>query len=200
MHRALTNGSKHWTDSDVRAVFANRLVPLLAGGCFSEPLEWNTVALANWWGGLHALYFMGSWITGLVDNVTDLGVFSLPPPTGTTTGIVFGGDYFFVPKYTTHQTEALILLKYLASKDGQTIQVKQGGHIATALGVPLSDYPAVDRGVAQLMNGVDILSDLDDTIGGTFQTNFWSQLQLLWVSPNQLDSVLASIQSKMPAS
>ena len=49
------------------------------------------------------------------------------------------------------------------------------------------------------MNGVEILSDLDDTIGGQFQTNFWSQLQLLWVSPNQLDSVLASIQAKVSA-
>src|SRR5437667_4708153 len=87
MHRALTNGSKHWTDSDVRAVFANRLVPLLAGGCFSEPLEWNTVALANWWGGLHALYFMGSWITGLVADPSDLGVFSLPAQAGTARGI-----------------------------------------------------------------------------------------------------------------
>ena len=200
MHRALTNGTKHWTDPDVRAIFTDRLVPLLAGGCFSEPLEWNTVALTNWWHGLHALYFMGSWITGLVDNTTDLGVFSLPPPTGTSTGIVFAGDYFFIPKYTTHLTEAQQLFGYLASKDGQTIQVEQGGHIATALGVPLSDYPAVDRGVAQLMNGVQILSDLDDTIGGQFQTNFWSQLQLLWVSPGQLDAVLASIQSKMPAS
>ena len=45
-----------------------------------------------------------------------------------------------------------------------------------------------------------ILSDLDDSIGGQFQTNLWSQLQLLWVSPGQLDAVLASIQSKMPAS
>src|SRR5437879_3388281 len=143
---------------------------------------------------------MSSCITRLNDKPTNLYVFSQPTLTGTTTWIVFGGDYFFVPKYTTHQTEALILLKYLASKDGQTIQVKQGGHIATALGVPLSDYPTVDRGVAQLMNGVVILSDLDDTIGGKFQTNFWSQLQLLWVSPNQMDSVLAAIQAKMPAS
>ncbi|TMA05992.1 MAG: carbohydrate ABC transporter substrate-binding protein [Methanobacteriota archaeon] len=200
MHRALTNGTKHWTDPDVRAIFTDRLTPLLAGGCFSEPLEWNTVALTNWWGNLHALYFMGSWITGLVPDPSDLGVFSLPAPAGTTTGIVFGGDYFFVPKYTAHLTEAQQLFSYLASKDGQTIQVEQGGHIATALGVPLSDYPAVDRGVAQLMNGVQILSDLDDSIGGQFQTNLWSQLQLLWVSPGQLDAVLASIQSKMPAS
>jgi multiple sugar transport system substrate-binding protein len=198
MHRALTNKTKSWTSPDVRAVFADRLVPLLAGKCFSEPLEWNTVALTNWWGGLHALYFMGSWITGLVSNATDLGVFSLPPLSGTTRGIVFAGDYFFVPKYTAVPNEARKLADFLAGKVGQDYQVKQGGHIATALGVPLADYPAVDRGVAQLMNGVEILSDLDDTIGGTFQTNFWSQLQLLWVSPNQLDSVLASIQSKVP--
>jgi len=198
MHRALMNKTKAWTAPDVRAVFADRLVPLLAGKCFSEPLEWNTVALTNWWGGLHALYFMGSWITGLVSNTTDLGVFSLPPLTGTARGIVFAGDYFFVPKYTAIPTEAKQLAEWLAGKDGQDFQVKQGGHIATALGVPLADYPAVDRGVAQLMNGVEILSDLDDTIGGSFQTNFWSQLQLLWVSPNQLDSVLASIQAKVP--
>ncbi len=200
MHRALVAGTKSWTDADVRAVFADRLVPLLAGGCLSEPLEWNTVALTNWWGGLHALYFMGSWITGLVDDPSDLGVFSLPPPQGTTTGIVFGGDYFFIPKYTTELAEAQQLFQWLAGSEGQTIQVQQGGHIATALGIPLSEYPAVDQGVAQLMTGVEILSDLDDVIGGEFQTTFWSQLQLLWVSPDQLDSVLAAIQAKMPAS
>ena len=199
MHRALMNKTKAWTAPDVRAIFADRLVPLLAGRCFSEPLEWNTVALTNWWGGLHALYFMGSWITGLVSNATDLGVFSLPAESGITRGIVFAGDYFFVPKYTANPTEANQLAEWLAGNEGQDYQVKQGGHIATALGVPLSDYPAVDRGVAQLMNGVQILSDLDDTIGGTFQTTFWSQLQLLWVSPNQLDSVLAAIQAKVPA-
>jgi multiple sugar transport system substrate-binding protein len=199
MHRALMNKTKAWTSPDVRAVFADRLVPLLAGKCFSEPLEWNTVALTNWWGGLHGLYFMGSWITGLVSNTTDLGVFSLPSLAGTTRGMVFAGDYFFVPRYTANPTEAKQLAEFLAGRDGQDYQVKQGGHIATALGVPLADYPTVDRGVAQLMNGVEILSDLDDVVGGTFQTNFWSQLQLLWVSPNQLDSVLASIQSKVSA-
>jgi len=199
MHRDLMAKTKAWTASDVRAVFADRLIPLLAGKCFSEPLEWNTVALTNWWGGLHALYFMGSWITGLVADPSDLGVFSLPAQAGITRGIVFAGDYFFVPKYTANLAEAQQLAGWLAGKDGQTYQVRQGGNIATALNVPSSEYPAVDRGVANLTNGVDILSDLDDTIGGDFQTNFWSQLQLLWVSPGQLDAVLASIQSKVPA-
>jgi len=112
---------------------------------------------------------------------------------------VFAGDYFFVPKYTANLAEAQQLAGWLAGKDGQTYQVRQGGNIATALNVPSSEYPAVDRGVANLTNGVDIRSDLDDTIGGDFQTNFWSQLQLLSVSPGQLDAVLASLQSKVPA-
>lgn len=199
MHRDLLSGTKDWTDADVRAIFADRLVPLLAGGCFSEPLEWNTVALTNWWGGLHGLYFMGSWITGLVADPDDLGVFALPIDAGTTRGMVFGGDYYFIPKYTANQADAQALFDYLASAEGQTIQVQQGGHVATAMGVPLSEYPLVDRGVAQLMTDVEILSDLDDFIGGDFQQTFWNQLQLLWVSPDQLDSVLARIQAEMTA-
>jgi multiple sugar transport system substrate-binding protein len=199
MHRDLMAKTKAWTASDVRAVFADRLVPMLAGGCFSEPLAWNTVALTNWWEGLHGLYFMGSWITGLVANATDLGVFPLPPQTGTTRGVVFAGDYFFIPRYTANLAEAQQLAEWLAGRDGQTYQVRQGGHIATALGVPLIEYPAVDREVAQRMQGVEILSDLDDVIGGEFQTTLWSQLQLLWVSPDQLDAVLAAIQAKVPA-
>lgn len=199
MHRALANKTKAWTAGDVRAVFADRLVPLLAGGCFSEPLAWNTVALTNWWEGLHGLYFMGSWITGLVSNVSDLGVFALPLPSGTTRGVVFGGDYFFIPKYTTIPAEAHQLAEWLAGPEGQGYQVMQGGHVATATGVPLSAYPPVDRGVADILTGVEILSDLDDTIGGEFQTTLWSQLKLLWVSPGQLDSVLAAIQAKVPA-
>src|SRR2546423_46189 len=119
MHRALMNKTKAWTAPDVRTIFADRLVPLLAGKCFSEPLEWNTVALTNWWGGLHALYFMGSWITGLVSNATDLGVFSLPAESGITRGIVFAGDYFFVPKYTANPTEANQLAEWLAGHKGQ---------------------------------------------------------------------------------
>src|SRR5207249_11887398 len=106
---------------------------------------------------------------------------------------------FLVPKDPADLCEAKQLAGLVGGKDGQKYPVRQGRNLGTGLNGPSSEYPAVDRSVANLTNGVDILSDLDDTIGGDFQTNFWSQLQLLWVSPGQLDAVLASIQSKVPA-
>jgi hypothetical protein len=57
----------------------------------------------------------------------------------------------------------------------------------------------VDAKVAQTLVGKDVLPDLDDTKGTTFQNNFWSQLKGLWTSPNpaaDLNSILDAIQSK----
>ena len=116
-----------------------------------------------------------------------------------TPGVVFGADYFFIPKYTTKLDAAKQLLRYLASKDGQTVQVKQGGHIATVLGIDTNAYPPVDRVVAQTLTGKDVLPDLDDTKGDPFQANFWSQLKALWTSADpagDLNTILAAIQSK----
>src|SRR5437899_11183696 len=83
MHKALANRTLAWTDAKVQAVFQNYLVPTLQNGFWTQPLTWNDPAvLASWWGGTtpptHPLYFMGSWITGMVPNPNDLGVFSLP--------------------------------------------------------------------------------------------------------------------------
>jgi len=201
MHRNLTAGSQMWTSAPVRAVFANRLVPLLAAGDFSAPLTWDSTAIQGWWSGSYALYFMGSWITGMTPPVdsSDLDVFSLPPAPGVTGGIVFAADYFFIPTYTTKVAAATQLLRYLASAAGQTVQVSQGGHLATVLGVQASAYPTVDRKVAALLTGKDVLVDLDDTKGDPFQSNFWSQLKGLWTSPSpagDLDSILTAIQSQ----
>jgi multiple sugar transport system substrate-binding protein len=141
---------------------------------------------------------MGSWITGMVADPNDLGVLALPPETGTETGMVFAGDYFFIPKYTRHRGAAILLFQFLASAEGQTVQVRQGGHIATAEGVPSDAYPAIDRQVADLLVGREVLSDLDDVIGGEFQTNFWSQLQSMWTNPAEWEQRLADIEAKAP--
>ncbi|MCR4425856.1 MAG: ABC transporter substrate-binding protein [Firmicutes bacterium] len=190
LHRSLAAGSISWTDPVVRGIFEGRLVPLLKAGYFSEPIEW-TMALDLWWGGDYALYFMGSWITGMVKDPNDLGVFSLPGAMG----VVFATDYAFVPAYTKAPAEAKRLLEFLGTK-GQEIQVKQGGHIATYANVALDAYPPVDRGVANLLRGRVALSDLDDTVGGEFQTAFWDQLKLLWVSPGRVGEVLDTLQRK----
>ena len=190
MTRDLIAGKMSWTDPKVRAVFENRLVPLLKAGYFSEPIEW-TMAADLWWAGDYVLYFMGSWITGMVKDPADLGVFTLPGARG----LVFATDYAFVPAYTKYPAEARKLLAFLATR-GQTLQVAAGGHIATYAGAPLDAYPAVDRGIAALLKGVEALPDLDDTIGGEWQPAFWDQLKLLWVSPARVGEVLETLQRK----
>ncbi|UCE15867.1 MAG: carbohydrate ABC transporter substrate-binding protein [Candidatus Bathyarchaeota archaeon] len=192
LQKDLLAGDVSWTSTEVRAIFADRLVPLLAGN-FSEPIDWTT-GVELLWEEEYALYFMGSWITGMVDDPDDLGVFSLPG----VEGFVFAADYFFIPAYTEHPEEAKELLDFLVSEEAQSVQVAQGGHLATNLDVPLTAYPVVDKRVAELMVGKELLLDLDDTIGGEFQTTLWSQLRLLWTSPTALDSVLAAIEAKAP--
>ena len=189
----LINGTASWIGDPVRGIFEDYLVPLLDAGYFSEPIEWTT-ALDQWWQGDYALYFMGSWITGMVDDPSDLGVFSLPG----CEGLVFAADYFFIPKYTQYPDEAKELFKFLASSEAQRLQVAQGGHIATNIEVSLDSYPEVDRRVASLTVGKNVLPDLDDSIGGEFQATFWDQLKLLWVSPQSLDDVLQAIEAVAP--
>src|SRR2546425_622493 len=104
-------------------------------------------------------------------------------------------DYFFVPKYGLHQDLGKRLAAFLGSEAAQEEQVKQGGHIATAAGVPASAYPTVDARVAGLLQGKVVLSDLDDTIGNPFQGKFWSELQKLWATPAQWQTILAEIQA-----
>jgi multiple sugar transport system substrate-binding protein len=193
LQRDLIAGTVNWTSTEVRTIFEDRIVPLLEAGYFSEPTEWTT-AVDLWWDGDYALYFMGSWITGMVKNATDLGVFSLP----TSGGMVFAADYFFIPAYTKYPDEAKELAAFLSSAVAQRLQVAEGGHIATALGVSLTEYPALDAQIASLTVGVDIVRDLDDSIGGVFQTTFWDQLKLLWVAPEELDDVLVALQAVAP--
>ena len=185
----LLNHSIHWNDPKVKEIFTDKLAALLKENYFGEPSEW-TMVLEKWWNGDYGLFFMGSWITGMVDDPSDLGVFSLPG----TQGLVFAPDYLFIPTYTQDSENAKKLLSFLAIQ-GQELQVQQGGHLATYLNVPIEAYPEVDRNVAQLLEGKMALPDLDDTIGGEFQSKFWDQLKLLWVKPDQVDDVLDTLEA-----
>ena len=177
-----------WWWSVIKAIINNWLSGLfIKEGYFSEPIEWTT-ALELWWEGDYGLYFMGSWITAMVEDPDDLGVFPIPG----TMGLVFAADYAFIPAYTQYPDDAKALLQFLATK-GQEIQVQQGGHIATYLPVSLDLYPPVDREVAETMVGKVALLDLDDTIGGEFQMVFWDQLKLLWVAPERCSEVVDAI-------
>ncbi|MBT9252618.1 MAG: ABC transporter substrate-binding protein [Brockia lithotrophica] len=184
----LIDNKVKWKDPKVKEIFADRIVPLLQDKSFSDPIDW-TSAVDLWWNGEYGLYFMGNWITGMVEDPNDLGVFPLPGAKG----IVGGTDYIMVPTYGAHKDDAKKLVEFLISKKGMEIRAKQGGKLSSRTDTPMDVYPPADRAVAEAIQGMEILPDLDDTIGGKWQTTFWDQLKLLWVRPGDLDSVLKTL-------
>jgi multiple sugar transport system substrate-binding protein len=182
-----------WTAPEVRAIFEERLIPLLEKDTFSDPIEW-TSALELWWKGEYGIYFMGNWIIGMVEDPGDLGVFTLPGALG----VVGGTDYAFIPKYSERIDDAKQLIAFLASKEGMEARAKQGGKLASRPDISLDVYPPADRAIAEAVGKLKVLPDLDDTIGGDWQVAFWDQLKLLWVKPEALDEVLKTLDEKMP--
>jgi len=191
----LISGKVRFTDPKVRDVFANKLVPLIFKGYFSEPIEWTT-AVTKWWAGEYGLYFMGTWITGMVDDPNDLDFFPLPE----SKGVVGGADYAFVPKYTKNLDAALDFLKFLAT-EGQVVHASvPSGKIPTWKKAPVESlWPPMQSVYKKIAGkGMSILPDLDDSIGGDWQKLFWDQLKLLWVNPGALDSVLKTLEASQP--
>jgi multiple sugar transport system substrate-binding protein len=186
---------RNWTDPQVKSVFEN-LTQLLEAGYFSTPAEWEP-QIAKLWDGKYGLYWQGSFITTLPEvlNVSDLDFFGFPG----TNGVSGSVDYAVITKEAPHLSEAKQLVQYLAGADAQEIMVKQGGFLATNLNVPSSAYSLIDKKVVAFMGqaGINIVPDLDDTIGGQWQTTFWDQLKLLWTSPSTstMNSVLDALQA-----
>lgn len=192
----LISGNVKFNDPRVRGVFENYLVPLIKDGYFSEPIEW-TKAVELWWNGDYALYFMGTWITGMVENPDDLGFFPLPGAKG----VVGGTDYIFIPRYTPNLNEALEFLKWLATQ-GQVVHASTpAGKIPTWVKAKPEELWGPMQGVYRKVQelGLAILPDLDDSVGGEWQTLFWDQLKLLWVQPDKLSDILNTLTQQHPA-
>jgi multiple sugar transport system substrate-binding protein len=187
--------ARNWTDPQVQSAFAN-LTELLEAGYFSTPSDWES-QVAKLWSGKYGIYWQGSFITTLpeIQDVNDLNFFGFPG----TDGVVGAVDYAVITKDAPHLNEAKQLVQYLAGPNAQEIMVKQGGFLATNLGVPSSAYKPIDKKVVDFMGqqGITIVPDLDDTIGGQWQTTFWDQLKLLWTSPSTstMNSVLEALQT-----
>ncbi|MGC9019534.1 MAG: extracellular solute-binding protein [Candidatus Bipolaricaulaceae bacterium] len=192
MHLGLINGTIKWQSPEVRTVFENYLIPFLAHA--SEPIEW-TAALDMWWDGKYGIYFMGNWLTGMVKDPTDLGVFTLPG----CKAVVGGTDYMFIPKYSKRVEDARKLLAFLVSKEGVALRVSKGGKLSMRADVGPENYPPAEAALAKAVGALTIAPDMDDTIGGDWQRAFWDQLKLLWVKPAALDDVLRILDELHPA-
>jgi multiple sugar transport system substrate-binding protein len=190
---------RNWTDPQVRSVFVN-MSRLLDAGYFSVPAGWADPQITKFWNEQYGLYWMGSWMTGMpqIGNVSDLDFFGFPG----TDGVVGSVDYAIMPKTAPHSTEAKQLVEYLSGAEAQEIWVRLGGFFGTNLNVNASAYKPLDKKVADFMGeaGIHIVADIDDSIGGNWQTLFWNQLKTLWTAPSPretttLDSVLDTLQT-----
>ncbi|MEM0093846.1 MAG: ABC transporter substrate-binding protein [Thermofilum sp.] len=191
----LITGKVRFTDPVVRSVFVDKLVPLLRERFFSEPIEWTT-AIPKWWAGEYGLYFMGTWITGMVDDPNDLDFFPLPEAKG----VVGGADYCFIPKYSKNVEAALDFVKWLAT-EGQGVHASvPSGKVPTWTKIPVERLWKPMQSVYTKIagRGLAILPDLDDSIGGDWQKLFWDQLKLLWVDPGRVDAVLSTLERAQP--
>jgi multiple sugar transport system substrate-binding protein len=186
---------RNWTDSQVTSVF-DELTGLLEAGYFSAPAEW-TGQIGKLWAGDYGLFFEGNFVTAQpqVEDINDIDFFPFPE----TDGVVGAVDYAVITKEAPHMDQARQLVQYLAGADAQEILVRQGGALATNTGVPAAAYTASDKKVVDFMGqaGITIVPDLDDTIGGQWQTTFWDQLKLLWTDPSTstMNSVLDALQA-----
>lgn len=192
----LISGEVKFTDPTVEAVFKERLVPLISQGYFSEPIEW-TSGVDLWWNEEYGLYFMGTWIAGRVPDPTDIDFFPLPGAQG----VVGGADYGFIPKYANNVDVARDFLKFIAT-NGQGYHVAgPAGKIPTWKGIGVDQLWAPMQSVYKKISelNMQILPDLDDSVGGDWQTLFWDQLKLLWVDPGQVDQVLKTLADEFPS-
>jgi multiple sugar transport system substrate-binding protein len=181
----LIDGNVGWQSDEVRQIFEERLVPLLEAGYFSDPIEW-TSAVELWWRGDYGLFFMGNWITGMVEEPDDLGVFTLPGAEA----VVGAPDTVFIPRYSENVDAARQLLAFMLSREGVEIRVAEGGKLSMREDVGPDAYPGAEQALAGALEGLGIVPDLDDSVGGGWQATFWDQLKLLWVDPGALDDVL----------
>jgi len=193
MIQGIIDGDVKWTDPEVRAIFADRIIPLLENDSFSDPVE-RHAAGDLWWEGDYALHYYGNWIAEDVDDTEDLGILPVPG----STSIVSGSDWMFIPKYTERIDDAKKFISFVISDEGMKIRLEQGGRLSSRADIPLDVYPPSERTLAETVSAFTVLPDLDDTIGGEWQSTFWDQIALLWVQPSALDDILTTLQEKMP--
>ncbi len=189
----LIQGTVAWTDDVVREDVFGPLVDLLEAGYFSVPDEWGT-QVEQLDAEVYGMMWMGDWIIGMVEDSDDIDFFPFPQ----TDGVVGAIDYAIVTEYTDWPDEARELVGFLATSEAQEIWAEIGGYLAPNAEVPLDIYPPAARSVAEFMLTVTVVPDLDDTIGGAFQSTFWDQLKLLWVNPDLVDDVLEEIEEDAP--
>ena len=143
-----------------------------------------------------AMFYLGGFAAGFIgdqfpDAVAGEDYDFFPFPGG---GVAGGANlvYAFNDSETTQS-----LMQYLATAEAQQIWVNLGGFNSVHAATDFSCYPdAVSRNLAEsLLTAKAFRFDLDDTVGGGFQQAFWVGVTNYLTNPNDLDSILGSVEA-----
>jgi alpha-glucoside transport system substrate-binding protein len=149
-----------------------------------------------------AMYYEGDFIEGFITaqfpNLvagTDFDYFPFPTINTQYQNAVTGGADLVVVFKDTPTVRSFV--NYLATPDAQAIWVKRGGFVSVNNQVPLSDYPdpIAQKSVQQLQSAAIFRFGAGDSMPGAMQTAWWAAIQQYLQNPNQLDSILTSLEN-----
>ncbi|MEZ4502889.1 MAG: extracellular solute-binding protein [Dehalococcoidia bacterium] len=141
-----------------------------------------------------AMTYLGGFAAGFIetqfpDLVAGEDYDFMPFPGGGVTG---GANivYAFDSEDTTKS-----LMEYLASGSAQQIWVDAGGFTSVSSDVSLDSYPnpVAKKLAEQLANAQVFRFDLDDAVGGDWQSAYFTGITEYLANPDQLDSILEGI-------
>ncbi|MFC4990418.1 ABC transporter substrate-binding protein [Saliphagus infecundisoli] len=182
LQQELIAGETSMTDDRVVTAF-EEIQSLLQEGYFSAVRDFG-VQYEYFWANETPLYFMGSWTPGFeaIQDPEDLDVFMVPGAES----MVAAENWFTVPSYSSNVEAATTAVETFVSAEGQQVWAERGGFIASNTEVPEDAYELeIMRELATLSGEIELVPDLDDTLGDPFQSSFWAQLTGLWADPDQ---------------
>jgi alpha-glucoside transport system substrate-binding protein len=151
---------------------------------------------------LAAMDYLGDFAAGFISTQfpdlvagEDYNFFDFPTITPAYANAVTGGANLVVVFKDTPAVRSFV--QYLSTAAAQDIWVKRGGFTSVNNKVSLSDYPnIVTRNAAEQLSTAAIFRfSQDDAMPSAVENAFWSGILSYLQNPNQLDSILANIES-----
>jgi alpha-glucoside transport system substrate-binding protein len=148
------------------------------------------------------MYYLGDFTEGFITGQfksavagTDFNFFPFPTINTQYTGAITGGADVVVALKNTTAVQGLV--KYMATAQAQEIWVKRGGFTSPNKSVDLASYPdAVAKASAQQLTQASVFRfGADDLMPQAVENAFWKATLQYVQTPDQLDSILSSMES-----
>ncbi len=180
LQAGLISGDTAFANERVLQAF-EEIKETLEAGYWSELREFG-VQYEYFWENQTPLYFMGSWTPAFeaIQEPEDLGYFQLPGVESMVAAI----NWLTVPTYGDNVEAALEAVEAIVSAEGQRVWTERGGFVPTNEDVSGDAFEQDIMANLHAASGeMELVQDLDDSLGDPFQSEFWAQLLGLWSEP-----------------